>query len=126
LGDTNETTSVLGRLHELGVHFALDDFGTGYSSLSYLAQLHPRIIKIDQSFVRPSHTSPRNDALLETIISLGEKLSITTLAEGIETAAQYERLRRLGCRLGQGFLFSPAVANAELQALRFAVPVASA
>jgi EAL domain-containing protein (putative c-di-GMP-specific phosphodiesterase class I) len=124
LSDTSETTNVLGRLHEIGVHFALDDFGTGFSSLSYLALLHPRIIKIDQSFVRLARPSSRNDALLETIISLGDKLGITTLAEGIETVAQYRHLRRLGCGLGQGFLFSPAVANQYLAALHFTVPVA--
>lgn len=117
LRDASETTDVLRRLHERGVSFALDDFGTGYSSLAYLAALHPRIIKIDQSFVRPTESSERNDALLETIISLGDKLDITMVAEGIETTAQLERLRLLGCGLGQGFLFSPAVPNVELAAL---------
>jgi diguanylate cyclase (GGDEF)-like protein/PAS domain S-box-containing protein len=109
LRDALETASVIGRLKERGVDFALDDFGTGYSSLSYLVLLHPRIIKIDQSFVRPSHESDDNDTLLETIISLGQKLGMTMLGEGIETAAQLERLRAPGCELGQGFLFSPAV-----------------
>ncbi len=107
--DIAETMSVLEHLGTLGVGLALDDFGTGFSSLSYLAALSPRIIKIDQSFIRPVHESSRNDTLLETIISLGQKLNMTMLAEGIETEAQYDRLRRLGCELGQGFLFSAAV-----------------
>jgi Amt family ammonium transporter len=115
--DIAETMSVLEHLNNLGVGLALDDFGTGFSSLSYLERLSPRIIKIDQSFVRPVHASSRNDTLLETIISLGQKLSMTMLAEGIETEGQFERLRRLGCELGQGFLFSPAVANAEVEAM---------
>jgi diguanylate cyclase (GGDEF)-like protein/PAS domain S-box-containing protein len=109
LTDAAETTSVIGRLQERGVGFALDDFGTGYSSLSYLVMLQPRIIKIDQSFVRPTHDSKDNDTLLETIISLGQKLGMTMLGEGIETSAQLKRLRGPGCELGQGFLFSPAV-----------------
>jgi EAL domain-containing protein (putative c-di-GMP-specific phosphodiesterase class I) len=109
LTDAAETTSVIGRLQERGVDFALDDFGTGYSSLSYLVMLQPRIIKIDQSFVRPAHDNKDNDTLLETIVSLGQKLGMTMLGEGIETTAQLKRLRRPGCELGQGFLFSPAV-----------------
>ncbi len=115
LRDATEATNVISRLQELGVGFALDDFGTGYSSLSYLASMHPRVIKIDQSFVRPTQEGARNDALLETIVSLGSKLSITMLAEGIETPAQLERLRGLGCELGQGYLFSPAVPNEQLE-----------
>lgn len=109
LTDAVETTSVIRRLKERGVDFALDDFGTGYSSLSYLVMLQPRIIKIDQSFVRPSRESVDNDTLLETIISLGQKLGMTMLGEGIETTAQLARLRKPGCELGQGFLFSAAV-----------------
>ena len=79
--------------------------------------LHPSIIKIDQSFVRPSHESVDNDTLLETIISLGQKLGMTMLGEGIETKAQLERLRLPGCELGQGFLFSAAVAADKVPAL---------
>ncbi|MFZ0768334.1 MAG: EAL domain-containing protein [Acidimicrobiales bacterium] len=114
LRDATEATNVISRLQERGISFALDDFGTGYSSLSYLASMHPRLIKIDQSFVRPTQEGARTDALLETIVSLGSKLAITMLAEGIETPTQLERLRSLGCELGQGFLFSPALPNEEL------------
>jgi EAL domain-containing protein (putative c-di-GMP-specific phosphodiesterase class I) len=104
-----ETLSVMEELNAMGVRFALDDFGTGYSSLSYLALTHPKIIKIDQTFVSPAVESLRNDALLEAIVMLGQKLDMTMLAEGIETASQLERLQHLGCEFGQGFLFSPAV-----------------
>jgi EAL domain-containing protein (putative c-di-GMP-specific phosphodiesterase class I) len=120
--DIDETMKVLDHLGQLGVDIALDDFGTGFSSLSYLAKLSPRIIKIDQSFVRPRDNatrkdSARNDTLLETIITLGQRLDTTMLAEGIETERQFSRLRRLGCELGQGFLFSPAVPNDEVEAM---------
>ncbi|MGC1418870.1 MAG: EAL domain-containing protein [Acidimicrobiales bacterium] len=104
-----ETLRVMEELNRLGVGFALDDFGTGYSSLSYLAMTHPKIIKIDQSFVSPAVESLRNDTLLEAIVSLGQRLDMTMLAEGIETPTQLKRLQRLGCELGQGFLFSPAL-----------------
>jgi diguanylate cyclase (GGDEF)-like protein/PAS domain S-box-containing protein len=107
--DITETMNVMDHLNRLNVGMALDDFGTGYSSLSYLAALNPKIIKIDQSFVRPQHDRKRSDTLLEAIISLGNKLDMIVLAEGIETSAQLERLHNLDCDLGQGFLWSPAV-----------------
>jgi diguanylate cyclase (GGDEF)-like protein/PAS domain S-box-containing protein len=107
--DVTETLNVIEHLNRLGIGFALDDFGTGYSSLSYLALMRPKIIKIDQSFVSPSLESVRNDTLLEAIVSLGQNLNLSLLAEGIETQEQLLRLRYLGCGFGQGFLFSPAV-----------------
>jgi EAL domain-containing protein (putative c-di-GMP-specific phosphodiesterase class I) len=104
---------VIEQLNRLGIGIALDDFGTGYSSLSYLTLLHPKIIKIDQSFVSPVRPNVQNDALLETIVSLGQKLNMIVLAEGIETERQLQRLRELGCELGQGYLFSRAVPKEE-------------
>jgi diguanylate cyclase (GGDEF)-like protein/PAS domain S-box-containing protein len=115
--DVSETSNVIARLTRLGVTFALDDFGTGYSSLAYLASLSPQMIKVDQSFVNPPHWSERNDSLLEAIIALGRKLDGTMLGEGIETVEQLERLRQIGCQLGQGFLFSPAVPAASVAEL---------
>ncbi len=117
LSDVAETLGVIERLAHLGIGIALDDFGTGYSSLHYLTLVHPRIIKIDQSFVSPVHDDPRTRTLLETIVTLGQKLDVEVLAEGIETDDQLEHLRRLGCDLGQGFLFSPAVSAAEVPAM---------
>jgi diguanylate cyclase (GGDEF)-like protein/PAS domain S-box-containing protein len=107
--DVTQTLGVMERLNALGIGFALDDFGTGFSSLSHLVLLRPKVIKIDQSFVRPSHESVHNDTLLEMIISLGQRLGMTVLAEGIETQAQLTRLAGYHCELGQGYLFSPAV-----------------
>ncbi len=115
--DIAETLDVVERLNRLGVGFALDDFGTGYSSLSYLALMRPRIIKIDQAFVSPVLESVRNDTLLEAIVSMGKKLNMSVLAEGIETRRQFVRLQCFGCELGQGFLFSPAVPATEAAAM---------
>jgi len=112
--DVAKTISVVEHLNRLGIGLALDDFGTGFASLSHLVLLHPRFIKIDQSFVRPRHESVHNDTLLEAIVSLGNKLNMTMLAEGIETPGQLERLRHPGCELGQGYLFSPAVPADEV------------
>ena len=115
--DIAETMNVMEHLNRLKIGIALDDFGTGYSSLSYLAALNPRIIKIDQSFVRPKHDQDRSNTLLEAIVTLGNKLDMIVLAEGIETPAQLEHLSSLHCDLGQGFLWSPAVPNGEAVAM---------
>jgi diguanylate cyclase (GGDEF)-like protein/PAS domain S-box-containing protein len=117
LFDITETLAVLTQLRELGIGIALDDFGTGYSSLSYLLQLAPRVIKIDRSFVSPVNDSGDNEMLLETIITLGKKLRVTLIPEGIETESQLNKLVRLGCRYGQGFLFSRPVKTGDVNEL---------
>ncbi len=114
LEDITESLAIIEELTTLGVGIALDDFGTGFSSLSYLVQLRPRAIKIDQSFVRPAAPSRQSDAILELILLLGRKLGVMMIAEGIETLAQYHRLRGVNCRYGQGFLWSPAVGLDEV------------
>ena len=106
LRDATEATNVISRLQELGVGFALDDFGTGYSSLSYLASMHPRVIKIVQSFVRPTQEGARNDALLETIVSLGQALHHNA-RRGYRDAGATRTASRSGLRTGSGLpLFS--------------------
>jgi len=107
--ETGSGRKIIEGIRSLGVHIALDDFGTGYSSLSYLTSMHPTMIKIDRLFVTSSATSHYDQRLLEAIISMGHGLDIAVVAEGIETAAQLDRLRGIGCKLGQGYLFSPAV-----------------
>jgi diguanylate cyclase (GGDEF)-like protein/PAS domain S-box-containing protein len=118
LFDVAETLNVLKELKSKGINIALDDFGTGYSSLSYLLQLDPKVIKIDQSFVSPTHNSSQNDLLLEAIISMGHKLHVTLLAEGIETKKQLDKLVSLGCQFGQGYLFSHAVVAGDTAKFR--------
>jgi EAL domain-containing protein (putative c-di-GMP-specific phosphodiesterase class I) len=129
LFDVTHTLEVIEELNRLGIGIgigiALDDFGTGFSSLSHLVLLNPRFIKIDQTFVRPAHESTHDDALLETIIALGNQLEMTMLAEGIETPGQLERLRAPGCEVGQGFLFCAAVPAAQAAAMLDRVPGSS-
>ncbi len=115
--DTTETVKVIARLASLGVDLALDDFGTGYSSLSHLTMLRPAYIKVDRSFISPAVPSSQNDTLLEAIVSLGHKLAISLLAEGVETRDQFQRLRALGCEFAQGFVVSPALPANELAEL---------
>ena len=84
----------------------IDDFGTGYSSLSYLHRLPTHAIKIDRSFISQVTYQPE---IVGTILSLARTLNMGVEAEGIETVAQLNRLRELGCESGQGYFFSRAV-----------------
>lgn len=117
LTDVTRASMVVKELRRFGVALALDDFGTGYSSLSYLAQLQPDIIKIDRSFVSPETECGDAESLLSAIVSLGHELEMTVVAEGVETDEQLERLRRMGCDLGQGYLFSRPVPVGEVEAI---------
>jgi diguanylate cyclase len=91
------------RLSQLGVRLAIDDFGIGYSALSYLAHLPIDIVKIDRSFIAALVQDGPEEAMASAIMALAKRLDMTTVGEGIETAAQLEQLRALGCDLGQGF-----------------------
>ena len=113
LSDTQATVARLSELRDLGVRLAIDDFGTGYSSLSYLHQFPIEILKIDGSFVKKIAEDKRGSAMARAIISMSETLGLATVGEGIETSDQVERLLGMGCGLGQGYLFSPALSEHE-------------
>ncbi|MGB9670177.1 MAG: bifunctional diguanylate cyclase/phosphodiesterase [Halothiobacillaceae bacterium] len=105
LKHTDEVLKKLDTLHTMGIRLALDDFGTGYSSLSYLRRLPLDRLKIDQSFVRDMLHDKHDKAIVRAIIQLGKALELEVVAEGVETQAQADELRALGCTLGQGYLF---------------------
>jgi EAL domain-containing protein (putative c-di-GMP-specific phosphodiesterase class I) len=90
-------------LSDSGIKVQIDDFGTGYSSLGYLSSLRVSGLKIDQSFVAKLGHDKRNDAIVRSIISLGENLELHVVAEGVETAEQAESLVQMGCCYAQGF-----------------------
>ncbi|MFN3580943.1 MAG: EAL domain-containing protein [Pseudomonas sp.] len=92
-------------LRQRGVRFSLDDFGTGYASLAYLKGLPLYQLKIDQSFIHDLLDDPYDVAIVKTIVALGNSLGLRVIAEGVESAAQHERLLELGCEYFQGYLF---------------------
>jgi diguanylate cyclase (GGDEF)-like protein/PAS domain S-box-containing protein len=107
----------LERLRLLGIGVALDDFGTGYSSLSYLGRLPIDKLKIDKSFVFNLPDDKEANAIVGTVLTLAQTLGKTVVAEGVETKAQADLLTRLGCDIGQGYLFGKPMPAAEMRDL---------
>jgi diguanylate cyclase (GGDEF)-like protein/PAS domain S-box-containing protein len=116
----------LTELKELGVLLAIDDFGTGYSSLSHLSTLPLDCLKIDRSFVARLGAGQAEEAVVRSIVLLGSSLGKAVVAEGIETPEQLQRLRRLGCRHGQGYLLGRPQTPQELSAVLDAEPATKA
>jgi len=114
MSDTDSAIAALTELHGLGVRVAMDDFGTGYSSLSYLRKFPIDTIKIDGSFVADISTSADDAEIVRTIISMGQTLNKTIVAEGVETEEQLQLLRNFKCDQVQGYLFSRPVPGNEL------------
>lgn len=104
--ESESSTQAVAQLLELGVRLSIDDFGTGYSSLSHLKRLPVSEIKIDRSFVRDLVRVGHDETIVRSIIDLGHSLGCEIVAEGIEDGETLDRLRMLGCDLGQGFLIS--------------------
>ncbi len=116
-------SQTLRQLKELGITIAVDDFGTGYSSLSYLCRFPLDALKVDRSFITSLNDSAKDQAVVKGLIDLAHDLDLDVVAEGVETDAQQDSLRSLGCNIIQGFLFSPPVPSAELDTLMERVAV---
>ena len=103
-------------LKALGVSVSVDDFGTGYSSLYYLKNLPLDEIKIDQSYIRDLLEDANDAAIVESIIAIARNLKLRTVAEGVETAAQADILRAMGCSVHQGYHYSRPLPLDEFEA----------
>ena len=117
MADPDRTQRVLSELAAWGLTIAIDDFGTGYSSLARLKHLPVDILKIDRSFTHGVDRDEDARRMVEAMVQLAHGLGMTPLAEGIETVGELEFLRDVGCRRGQGFLFSRPVPAEEIPAL---------
>ena len=117
LAASEANVATLHALRQLGVRIAMDDFGTGYCSLSYLQRFPFDTIKIDRSFVNRLGDDPHSTAIVRAVIGLGASLGIVTVAEGVETEAQFAQLRAEGCGEVQGYLFGRPAPAAEARRL---------
>jgi EAL domain-containing protein (putative c-di-GMP-specific phosphodiesterase class I) len=112
--DLKIANEVADDLRAYGCSLALDDFGAGYSSLVRLRQLPFSELKIDRSYVTNCHADKVNAGLCETIVELGKRFDLKTVAEGVETTHEAHKLQALGCTIGQGYLFAKPMAKAHL------------
>jgi diguanylate cyclase (GGDEF)-like protein/PAS domain S-box-containing protein len=127
MDDPERSLANMQKLHDLGVGLSVDDFGTGYSSLAYLMKLPVQELKIDKSFVMRMDQDPGSATIVRFTIELAHSLGLNVVAEGVESVAIWEELKRLGCDRGQGYLFSRPVSPEALRALvrvDFCVPAA--
>jgi len=107
----------LDELHQLGVRFAIDDFGTGFSSLEQLKRFPIDVIKVDRSFIRGIEDDAKSAAITANVASLARALGLVTTAEGIETPAELDLARALGCDLAQGFYFARPASGDDITEL---------
>ncbi len=114
MDDTEVVLDMLHQLQHLGIQLSIDDFGTGYSSMSYLEQLPFDTLKIDMSFVRKIQENGEGGAISATIAAMAHALNKKVVAEGVETQAQVDFLRKHDCELIQGYFFSRPLPAAEL------------
>ncbi len=107
----HQVADVLHTLREMGVRIAIDDFGTGQSSLHYLLELPLDVVKIDQVFIRNMLENPDAEAIVRSAILLGHELKLEVVAEGVQSEAEFRKLRDLRCDYGQGFYFAEPMAS---------------
>jgi diguanylate cyclase (GGDEF)-like protein/PAS domain S-box-containing protein len=115
MSDVNLAVDLLHSMKTLGVNLSIDDFGTGYSSLSYLSRFPIDVLKIDRSFVSDITHDVNDAAIVASIITLAHNLSLSVIAEGVETEAQLDYLRRQGCDEMQGYFFSRPLSTAAFE-----------
>ena len=102
--DAHAACQRLQEIKKLGVRIAIDDFGTGYASLSHLQRMPVDILKIDRSFITALNDGGQSRELLQAILGVGQSLSLTVVAEGIEEHNQLNALQEMGCQMAQGYL----------------------
>ncbi len=117
LEESRISVDLLGELRALGVRVSLDDFGTGYSSLSYLRRLPLDAVKLDRAFISGLAETGVDSQIVAAVVQMAQALSMTVIAEGVETSAQWTRLRELGCHLAQGYYFARPMPAGQMRSL---------
>lgn len=112
-----EVVRILQELHDMGLQIALDDFGTGFCSFAYLTSMPIDVLKIDKQFVDDIDCSEKGNQIVHAMLELASNLGMTTVAEGVETEAQYKFLRSSDCDCFQGYLAARPMPEAEFRAL---------
>jgi diguanylate cyclase (GGDEF)-like protein len=115
--DVDQAVARIQQLKQMGVRVAVDDFGTGYSSLAHLKHFPVDTLKIDRFFIKDIHKQPIDAAITQAIISLSDSLGLDTVVEGVEDAEQLAALRKLGCRVVQGYLISRPLPGKDISAM---------
>lgn len=117
LKDTEKAKKILTSLHAMGVKTAIDDFGTGYSNLSHINKLPLDKVKIDKSFIKDIDRDEKSRQLFEAIVSMGKKLNLGVIVEGVETTDQLGRINEVGVDLIQGYIFGRPMDSAAANEL---------
>jgi EAL domain-containing protein (putative c-di-GMP-specific phosphodiesterase class I) len=115
--DASATLATLRHLKGLGVNLAIDDFGTGYSSLSYLKRFPVDFLKVDRSIIQDIGEGPKAAAMASALVGLAHSVGARTIAEGVETEAQFVRLREVGYDFAQGYYFAKPLPSQAVGAL---------
>ncbi|MBS1795043.1 MAG: EAL domain-containing protein [Acidobacteria bacterium] len=110
-----KAVEMLNQLREIGIEINIDDFGTGYSNLNYLMKLPISTLKIDRSFISPIQSNGSNSEIVRTIVMLARNLGMKVIAEGVETKAQLDELKRLNCEGAQGYFFAAPMSFEKVQ-----------
>lgn len=116
MANPDRTLQTLMQLHRMGVHIAIDDFGTGYSSLAYLKRFPAQTLKIDRSFVKDLPDDPDDATITKALVAMAHSLGLEVVAEGVETEAQLDFLRTIGCDQVQGYLLGRPMPPEQLAA----------
>jgi EAL domain-containing protein (putative c-di-GMP-specific phosphodiesterase class I) len=114
IGDPEQSMAVMKRLKQMGLRLSVDDFGTGYSSLSYVKNFPLDELKIDKLFVQHMRQSKGDQQIVRSVIDLAHNFDLSVVAEGVEDAATFKELKRMGCDLAQGYHMSPALPSPTL------------
>jgi len=120
VNDADTVRDVLSSLSAAGMTIALDDFGTGFSSLSHLRDFPINKVKIDKSFISSFNKDHQSRLIVQALVSMASNLGMEVIAEGVETEAQRNLLIQLGCKFGQGYLYSPAETACRIKEMEFA------